>query len=442
MSENNEITSPVMLDKTGTRMADAMDTISSWFEQRTRVAPLADTDLACGPVIEAVGAPICVKDVTLYASYGITQPGWYVFARITAKKGTTVTSQTSVTGVEGYIATVGTDYIDVAVRFEVAAMSKKVVVDWGSYAEMFIFKATDLAVRNLDYRVTFYVYDIAEYTNWEYEPTTDTAVASDKYYYKKVNNEYVLLENPTVTAVPAYYTLEDTTYTKTTDETFEDGKTYYTKDVWYEQNESHPLTTDTVFVEGKRYYTLSEGIYELATVTPGDAVTPNTYYEQIVTYAVTQDTTFADGKDYYKYDFITSTFISDTVESGQAVPTDSYSAVTTTAGTAIPTYYKHSKVTFEGMVRNVTYVCNTPIDCPVVFNLPEIEDDEHGAWFEIRFLHTGSFSSTLVVPTGVKVATEHTQPETKGINSVDLHYSVINDTKVWRFLNTHSTIPA
>jgi len=40
------------------------------------------------------------------------------------------------------------------------------------------------------------------------------------------------------------------------------------------------------------------------------------------------------------------------------------------------------------------------------------------------------------------VATEHTQAEAKGMNMVDLHYTVIGDTKLWRFMNTHSTVPA
>ena len=94
------------------------------------------------------------------------------------------------------------------------------------------------------------------------------------------------------------------------------------------------------------------------------------------------------------------------------------------------------------MTRNITYVCNTVIDCPSEFILPEIEDDGHGAWFEIRFRHSGSFSSTLVPPDGVKIATEHTQAETAGINMVNLHYNTVGGVKLWRFMNTHSSIPA
>ena len=42
----------------------------------------------------------------------------------------------------------------------------------------------------------------------------------------------------------------------------------------------------------------------------------------------------------------------------------------------------------------------------------------------------------------MKIATEHTQAETAGLNMIDLHYSKVSGTKLWRFLNTHSTIPA
>lgn len=276
-----------------------------------RVSSLTDTVLVSSKIIEAVGNPIYIDDVAEYSAYGITESGWYVFARISTKEGTVVTASTTVEGAAGYIATIGADHIDVAVKFEVAAVSQPVVINWGSYSETFAFKATDLAIRNLDYRVTFYVYDIDEFATWEYALTTDT--------------------------------------------TFADGKYYYTKD--------------------------EDDNYTLAEVTVGDPV-----------------------------------------------PAD--------------TYYVHSHVTFEGMARNITYRCNTVIDCPMTFILPEIEDDCHGCWFEIRFRHAGAYSSTLVPPEGVKVATEHTQGETAGMNMVNLHYSSVGGAKVWRFMNTHSTIPA
>lgn len=291
-------------------------TLEQWLAELNpvpRVTSLDATALASMAVIEAIGDPVYVEDVTAYEAYGITKKGWYVFARIAVKPGVTMTD-TVVSGSAGFI--VGDGYVDVAVQFEVAAFSQMIIVNWNADVnETFVFKATDLAVNNLDYRVTFYVYDIEDpdhnCATWEYALTTDTTFSADKYYYTKNEND----------------------------------------------------------------------VYTLAEVT-----------------------------------------------AGETVPAD--------------TYYNHSKVTFSGMTRNIVYVCNTPIDCPQVYNLPEIEDDTHGCWFEIRLRHTGSFSSTLNVPEGVKVATEHTQAETKGMNMVDLHYTSVGGTKLWRFLNTHSTIPA
>lgn len=277
----------------------------------SRVTSLDGTALAAH-VIDAVGIPVYVSDVSEYAAYGITESGWYVFARVTAPEGVVVTDATAVTGAAGSIVTAGADHVDVAVRFEVAAMAQAVSIAWdAAHADSVTFSAPDLAVRNLDYRVTFYVYDIAPFVTWEY-------VAA----------------------------------------------------------------SDATFTAGKHYYTLGEdGAYQLAE--PGSYVI------------------------------------------GDPIPAD--------------TYYVHSKATFEGMARNVTYQCSTPIDCPSEFILPEVEDETHGCWFEIRFLHEGSYSSTLVPPSPeVKVATEHTQAETKGINMVDLHYTSVSGQRVWRFMNTHS----
>ncbi len=362
-----------------------------------RVATLDNTTLT-PDVIEAAGIPVYVRDVTTYPEFNLTQKGWYAFARIAANDGVTVGEDTTVTGAAGSIAVAGADHVDVAVLFDVASVSVPVVIAWDAdNVDTVIFKATDLAVRNLDYRVTFYVYDIEDkdhnYSKWEYTPATDATFDAKKYYYTESDGVYTLAEVTAEDPVPTVY--------------YEDA---------------YALTADETFVSGKTYYTLADGVYTVATVTEGEAVTADTYYEH--SYVITKDTAFADGKTYY-------------TKSGTA-----YEEATVTAGDTVPTvYYVHSKVTFEGMTRNITYVCNTPIDCPVTFNLPEIEDDQHGAWFEIRFYHTGSYSSTLVVPEGVKVATEHTQPETAGFNSVDLHYSAINGVKVWRFLNTHSTLP-
>ena len=279
--------------------------------QVRRVFSLDGTDLAESMIVEALGNPVYVSDVSEYLNFGISDTGWYVFARIMSRDGSVVTAGTTIEGAAGHIAVIGEEYVDVAVRFEVAAMSQMICINWGTYTDRIVFKATDLAVRNLDYRVTFYVYDIDEYATWEYILTTDQKFAADKYYY--------------------------------------------TKD--------------------------AEDNYLLAEVTVGNTIPANTYYV-------------------------------------------------------------HSRVTFEGMARNITYRCNTIIDCPVVFVLPEIEDETHGCWFEIRFQHAGSYSSTLRVPEGVKVATEHTQAETKGMNMVDLHYTAVGGIKLWRFMNTHSSIPA
>ena len=277
----------------------------------SRVTSLTQTPLASVSVIESVGIPVYVNNVSQYAAYGITETGWYTFARIAAKKGVVVTAQTTVTGADGSIVTAGADHVDVAVRFEVAAASKTVSVIWnGSEADTFVFKATDLAVRNLDYRSTFYVYDISDYVTWSYA-----------------------------------------------------------------------LTTDTTFAEGKQYYTESGGVYTPAEVTTGANIPANTYYN-------------------------------------------------------------HSKLTFSGMIRNVTYRLNEIVDCPIEIVLPAVPDDGYGAWFEIQMQFSGSSSITLLPPDAtVKIGTASTQGQTAGINVVDLTYSDVNGVKIWTLLNTHTNIP-
>jgi len=141
-------------------------------------------------------------------------------------------------------------------------------------------------------------------------------------------------------------------------------------------------------------------------------------------YVRTEDETFAEGTTYY------------TLEE------DVYTPAEVTAGEAIPNYYVHSNVVIGGLVRNVTYRLNATVDCPMVFILPEVEDETHGCWFEIRCRHAGAYSMELVAPDGVKVATEHTQKETAGVNMINLHYTSVDGVKIWRFMNTHSNIPA
>ena len=475
--EKPVIKSPVMLDRTGVRIAKALEEIVS----HPKVTSIDRTPLAIGTVVEAVGAPVYVDDVSQYSAFGITETGWYIFARITAKEGITVTSATRVEGSAGYIANPGEDHVDVAVRFEVAAVSQMVVIDWGSYAETFVFKATDLAVRNLDYRVTFYVYDADPFATWTFKRSTDAVFVGTKYYteenevytqaavkaYEHVPadtyyvHSYVLTEDTTFVEDKTYYTKSGTVYTAaeviageevtantyyedkyalTTDITFV-GNAYYTKDgetytqaavkagdpvpCYYVGEPGYVLTTDTTFIEGTTYYTKSGDEYTAAEVTVGAAVTANTYYVLGTVYKQTTDETAVSGTTYY------------------AKSEGVYSPVVFTVGSVIPVFYKHSKVTFEGMTRNITYRCNTVIDCPMEFILPEIEDDCHGAWFEIRCKHDGAHSMTLVPPSSdVKIATEHTQKETKGLNMINLHYSAVGNAKVWRFMNTHSSIPA
>ena len=268
-----------------------------------------DETLLSNGVFDAVGIPAYLDEAALadYAAYGLTEPGWYIFPRVPAPDGEPVPAGATVTGAAGYI--IGADYIDLAIRFGVAAQAVPVTIDWGSRADRLIFRATDLAVRNLDYRTTFYIYDAAPYATWTYG-----------------------------------------------------------------------LTADATFVADKAYFTKDGDVYTPAEVT-----------------------------------------------AGEAVPAD--------------TYYVHTKLTFSGMTRNITYRLDAIVDCPSEFILPEIEDETHGAWFEIQMRHSGSYSMTLIPPEGVKVATEHTQAESAGMNTVDLHYMCIDGVKLWRFMNSHSTIP-
>lgn len=348
------VTKPVILNETGVRMADALEIIAGGSRLSGRVIPLGGTALDCDNVFEANGIPEYVDDVTQYAAYGISDAGWYIFVRIMANAGVTVSAQTSVTGADGSIVTVGNGYVDVAVRFEVAALGKRVTVTWGDTAEVFVFRATDLAVRNLDYRTTFYVYDVAPYAVWSYALTTDTAFVTGSHYYTLIDGAYVEAVEGTdwtaADAIPAYNTLDGETYTQATG-TFADGETYYTK-------------------------------------------------------------------------------------SGET-----YTEAEVTVGEAIPAYYKHSGVTFSGMVKNVTYKCDTPIDCGITVVLPEIPEGGHGAWFEFQLRHLASGSITLSPPTGVKGATAGASAAiTAGMNVVDLHYTNVNGVKMWSLANVHTNI--
>lgn len=302
------VTEPRMLDKTGQKIARALGTIA--YGQAARVSPLNGTDIAEGNIIEAAGIPQYVTDMSKYTKFGITEPGWYAFARIHAINGVKVTDRTTVEGATGYTAEIGDDFVDVAVRFDVAALSRKVTVKWGESVDVFLFRASDLAQRNLDYRVTYYEYDLSSFVTWTYA-----------------------------------------------------------------------LTTDETFIRYKRYYTLVDGEYVLADIVYGDPVPANKYYV-------------------------------------------------------------HTKVRFEGMPRNITYVLNDGvIDCPVEIVLPEIDSNGYGAWFEFKLRYNGQYSCTLVPPSDdVHIATDNVANHTEGVNVLDLHYVDTGNTKVWRLISTHTSL--
>lgn len=471
----SQVTEPIMLDRTGERIADALENMS--VKPRRRIASLTDTPLANGSIVEAIGIPTYVDNVSEYAAYGLTETGWYVFCRVWSINDIQVTGETTVEGVAGSIREIGADHIDIAIKFDVAAMSKKVVITWEpDVTETLVFKATDLAVRNLDYRSTFYVYDISGFATWSFGQKTGSFDGTTYYIFQ--NGSYVKAAVVARRTIPenTYYTHS---YALTEDETFVEGKTYYTKEgtvytpaevtpgeavtentyyedvytlttdktfpgsVYYVRNgesfaevaviggdpipayyEAHyTLTEDTTFQENKTYYTESGGVYSEATVSAGEEVTPDTYYE--VAYSLTEDIIFQDGKTYY-------------TESG-----GEYSAAVVTTGAEVPAFFTHSKLTFQGMTRNVTYKFDEIIDAPIEIILPEVLNDGYGCWFEIQTQFSGSFSVTLTpTDTDVKIGTATTQGLTAGINVLDLTYADINDIKVWTLLNTHSNLPA
>lgn len=208
-----------------------------------RVTSLNATPLHNGvKIVESIGVPVYLEaaDLSAYSGYGLTLPGWYIFARIGAPDGRQVTAGTSVSGAAGSIVTVGAEYVDVAVRYDVAALAVAVVVTWGPDTETFVFRANDLALRNLDYRTTFYIYDIAEFARWEWKLTEDANFKADQNYYTKNGDVYTLAEVQTV---------------------------------------QYNLTADATFQTGKKYYTREGDVYTEATVTAGEAVTTDTYYE-------------------------------------------------------------------------------------------------------------------------------------------------------------------
>lgn len=440
-----------------------------------RVSTLNSVPLVSGNTVEQIGTPIYVSDVSEYADYGITETGWYTFARLTAREGTWVTAQTTVTGAAGHIATVGSNHIDLAVRYEVAAQSVPVTVDWGGSVDCVIFRATDLAIRNLDYRTTFYIYDLAPFCLWTYAKASVASLASGVQYYERHGDVYTLTDNPSGTAVPTYY---EHSYAEFTGATFASGVTYYVVEdgeyvdaqvtagdyrVPYEDH--YVLTSDATFADGKTYYVLDTetGQYTVAEVTTGDAVTADTYHEH--SYVQTTDTVWVDGKAYYRRN--ADTYAAWQLVAGESLPTyyrDSYAATTDdyahdgktyytlSSGTYTPAeledgaplcYYTHTALRLEGMARNVTYKLDTIIDCPITVILPEVPEDGYGAWFEFMLRYKDEYSMTLTPPdASVKVATDTTPKQNQGINVIDLHYESVAGSKVWRLVNTHSTYTA
>lgn len=363
----------------------------------SRITSLDNTKIVVsGTVVQAVGIPTYVNDndVSVYSEYGLTETGWYLFCRIASGNSNVKSSaETTVEGAAGYIVSEG--YIDVAIRFEVAPMSQLITVRWNAEEqETFVFLAIDLAIRNLDNRTTFYIYDITDFVTWTYKLTTDTAFAASTAYFVKQDGEYVPAEVTAEDPVPAYY-IQVPTYT---------------------------LTTDTTFAEGTNYYTLVNNVYVLATVTVGDPIPADTYYILTMPYVQAEDPTFIAGTTYY------------TKAEGEYIQAE------VTVGDPIPAYYVHAKVIFEGMTRNISYMCNTLIDCPIEIVLPEIEENGYGAWYEIQMRYAGTYSCTLTLPEGVRPGTTATQAQTAGINVIDLHYVSVDGNKTWQLINTHTNL--
>lgn len=444
----------------------------------SQITSLDDTKIAVsGAFVMAVGIPTYVSNVSGYSEYGLTETGWYLFCRIVSGNSSVKSSaETTVDGVAACIISDG--HIDVAIRFEVAAMSQLVTVHWNAEEqETFVFLATDLATRNLDKRTTFYIYDIADFVTWEYAPAADAAFVGTEYYTES-NGVYTRAAVIAGEAIP-----EDTYYTHayalTEDEVFVEGKIYYTKDgtsyteaenitvgeevtantyyedVWttasgvfagqayygsrdessriaviagdpvpayYIQVPTYTLTTDTTFADGTTYYTLVNDVYVPAEVTAGDPIPADTYYILTMPYVQTEGSVFAAGTTYY------------TKAEGEYIQAE------VTVGDPIPAYYVHAKVIFEGMTRNISYRCNTLIDCPIEIVLPEIEENGHGAWYEIQMRYAATYSCTLTLHEGVRTGTTATQAQTAGINVIDLHYVSVDGNKTWQLINTHTNL--
>ncbi len=313
-------------------LSAALDAAIASQVNNARVISLTETQLASGSVIEAVGVPAYVGDVTQYAAYGITETGWYIFARVLTKDGEAIEAGVTVDGADGAIITAGEDHVDIAVRFEVASMSKAVTINWGTYTETYIFKATDLAVRNLDYRTTYYVYDLAPYATWVYRRSADLTFSGTKYYVLE-NGEYVQAAVKARTPIPAdtYYTHA---YIMTEDTVFVDGTNYYTKEgtvytpAEVEAGEEIPASTYYVdqwtlasgYFAGKAYYRVTGDTYEQIAVKAGEAAS---YVTKLITYPDTETEKFV-GTEYWTPDDSDLGYARAAVKAGEEIPEGEY----------------------------------------------------------------------------------------------------------------------
>ena len=313
-------------------LSAALDAAIASQVNNTRVLSLTETQLASGSVIEAVGVPEYVGDVTQYAAYGITETGWYIFARVLTKSGEAIEAGVTVEGADGSIITAGEDHVDIAVRFEVASMSRPVTISWGTYTETYIFKATDLAVRNLDYRTTYYVYDLAPYAEWVYRRSADLVFSGTKYYVMD-NGEYVQAAVKARTPIPAdtYYTHS---YVMTEDTAFVDGTNYYTKEgTVYTPAEvvaGEEIPASTYYVDqwtlasgyfaGKAYYVENNETYEQIAVKAGEAAS---YATKLITYPDTETENFV-GTEYWAPDESDLGYARAAVKAGEEIPEGEY----------------------------------------------------------------------------------------------------------------------
>ena len=147
-----------------------------------------------GGVVDVIGIPeyIGADALSAHSEYGINETGWYTFVRVEAPTGVKVGSGFAVIGAKSKSAANGSTYVDIAVRFGAAPESTKVIIRWKTGTEeTYLFRANDLAVRNLDSRVTYYVYDIGEYATWSYA-LADGTFAANTQYFTKDGNTYTL----------------------------------------------------------------------------------------------------------------------------------------------------------------------------------------------------------------------------------------------------------